>query len=91
MFLQNIRLFFRSITRQRLHFLLTTSGLVLGLAAVLLAYIFIQDEYQFDAFHAKSERIFRVNKTVKENNRERNHRQGWREKDCQVFPIVPSW
>ena len=65
---QNIRLFLRSLTRQRFHFLLTSSGLILGLTAVLLAFIFIQDERQFDAFHAKADRIFRVNKTIKESN-----------------------
>ena len=65
---QNIRLFFRSLTRQKIHFLLTSSGLTIGLTAVLLAFIFIQDEQQFDVFHSKADRIFRVNKTLQENN-----------------------
>ncbi len=65
---QNVRLFLRAIIRQKVHFLLTISGLVLGLMAVLLAYIFIQDEHHFDAFHTKADRIFRVNKFIKENN-----------------------
>ncbi|MEZ5039419.1 MAG: ABC transporter permease [Saprospiraceae bacterium] len=69
---QNIRLFFRVISRERLHTLLTVGGLALGLAAVLLAFVFIQDENSFDGFHAKKERIFRVNKWVKETSGEQN-------------------
>lgn len=38
------------------------SGLVLGLTAVLLAFVFIADEQKFDQFHSKADRIFRVNK-----------------------------
>lgn len=63
---QNILLFLRSISREKIHFLLTLSGLALGLTGVLLAYTFIQDEQNFDNFHTKSDRIFRVNKFVKE-------------------------
>ncbi len=65
---QNIQLLLRSISRQKIHFLLTTSGLILGLTAVLLAFTFINDECRFDAFHVKADRIFRVNKFVKEQS-----------------------
>ncbi len=46
-------------------------GLCLGLTAVLLAFLFIRDEYQFDRFHSKADRIFRINKWVNENNGDR--------------------
>lgn len=65
---QNIRILIRNITRNKIHFTLTTGGLVLGLTAVLLAFTFIQDESEFDTFHTKSDRIFRVNKFVKEQS-----------------------
>lgn len=62
MFRQNINLFFRSFTRHKFHSLITISGLVLGLTAVLLAFIFISDEKDFDTFHTKADRVFRMNK-----------------------------
>ena len=51
-----------------MHFLLTISGLVIGLTAVFLAFVAINDDFRFDTFHKKADRIFRVNKAVKEQN-----------------------
>ncbi len=61
----------RLFTREWGYTLINLSGLVLGLAAVLLAFTFIRDEFQYDAFHEKGGRIFRVNKWVKEDSGER--------------------
>ncbi|MCB0582286.1 MAG: ABC transporter permease [Phaeodactylibacter sp.] len=61
----------RLLTREWGYSLINLSGLVLGLAAVLLAFAFIRDEIQYDAFHAKADRIFRVNKWVQEDSGER--------------------
>ncbi len=71
MFKQNLRLFFRVITRQRLHSVLTIGGLGLGLTAVLLAFVFIQDERSFDSMHHKMDRLYRVNKWVTDPSGER--------------------
>ncbi len=54
----------RLILRQRVYFLINTAGLVLGLIAVLLAFVFITDESSYDAFHDKADRIVRANKWV---------------------------
>lgn len=69
---RNLRIFFRSITRQKLDFFLTSSSLILGLTAILLAFVFLNDEKDYDTFHSKSERIFRVNKSVKSLNGDSN-------------------
>ena len=58
----------RQLVKNKLVSTINITGLSLGLTAVLLAFVFIQDERSFDTFHEKSERIFRVNKWVKENN-----------------------
>ena len=63
---QNLLLFLRSLSRQKVNSIITLSGIILGLTAVLLAFTFIADEKEFDSFHAKADRIFRVNKTYKE-------------------------
>lgn len=67
----NLRLFFRVISRQRLHSMLTIGGLGLGLTAVLLAFVFIDDERAFDDLHDKKDRIYRVNKWVQDPGGER--------------------
>lgn len=54
----------RLILRQRVYFLINTVGLVLGLVAVLLAFVFITDESSYDTFHDNADRIVRANKWV---------------------------
>ncbi|MEO1259746.1 MAG: ABC transporter permease [Bacteroidota bacterium] len=66
MFKHHFLVFFRSLIRQKTNSIISLSGIVLGLTAVLLAYAFIADEQGFDAFHTKADRIFRVNKTYQE-------------------------
>ncbi|MCB0599116.1 MAG: ABC transporter permease [Lewinellaceae bacterium] len=61
----------RLLTREWGYSLINLSGLALGLAAMLLAFAFIRDESQYDAFHGKADRIFRVNKWAKEDSGER--------------------
>jgi len=53
----------RLFARERGYTLINLTGLVLGLAAVLLAFVFVKDELAYDRFHEKGERIFRVNRT----------------------------
>ncbi len=63
-----LTLFRRLILRQQSYFLLTISGLTLGLAAVILAFVFIKDERSYDRFHTKADRLARVNKWIKAEN-----------------------
>ncbi len=52
------------LTREKAYALINLTGLVLGLTTVLLAFVFIRDEQTYDRFHAKNDRIFRLNKWV---------------------------
>lgn len=54
--------FFRSNFRRNGNFMLTSSGIILGITALLLAFLLIEDEKGFDAFQKNGENIFRVNK-----------------------------
>jgi putative ABC transport system permease protein len=55
----------RSIGRSKVHTLINVVGLSLGVACCTLIVLFVRDEWTFDTFHTKSERIYRV--YVKEN------------------------
>ncbi|MCB0588563.1 MAG: ABC transporter permease [Phaeodactylibacter sp.] len=61
----------RLFTRELGYSLINLSGLVLGLTAVLLTFTFIRDESLYDGFHREGNRIFRVNKWVKEDSGDR--------------------
>jgi len=46
--------------KNRLFTLINIGGLAIGLSCVLLIGMFIHDEYSFDAYHKKADRIFRI-------------------------------
>jgi putative ABC transport system permease protein len=46
--------------KNRLFTLINISGLAVGLACVILITLFIYDEYSFDAYHKKADRIHRI-------------------------------
>lgn len=50
----------RTFRRQPLYPLLNLSGLVISIAAALIILLYIQFELNYDRFHAKGERIYRV-------------------------------
>lgn len=62
MFRHHLTITRRLFARERGYTLINITGLVLGLAAVLLAFVFVGDEQAYDRFHEKGERIFRVNR-----------------------------
>ncbi len=51
---------FRHALNNRMYFFVNTLGLVLGLTAVFLIGIYLNDETNFDRFHKDSDRIYRV-------------------------------
>ncbi|HMQ91345.1 MAG TPA: ABC transporter permease [Flavilitoribacter sp.] len=63
-----LTLFRRLVFRQQSYFLLTVSGLTIGLAALILAFVFIRDEQAYDRFQSKADRLYRVNKWNKAEN-----------------------
>ncbi len=50
----------RNLLRHKLHSFINIAGLSTGIAVSILIYLFIQDELSFDQFHAKKDRILRI-------------------------------
>ena len=50
----------RNLTRYKAYNLINILGLAIGIACCILILLFVQHEFSFDHFHAKSDRIFRV-------------------------------
>jgi putative ABC transport system permease protein len=55
-----LKIAFRSLGRSKIHSAINVIGLGLGIACCILIVLFVKDEWTFDGFHAKAERIFRV-------------------------------
>ena len=51
----------RNMRKHKVYSFINISGLALGLACFLLIFLFIQFELSFDDFHAKQDKIYRVN------------------------------
>ena len=61
MFRSFLQLSLRNLFHKNRHFtLINIGGLAIGLACVLLIAMFINDEYGFDAYHKKADRIYRI-------------------------------
>src|SRR5260221_3057407 len=56
-FLLSLRNLFR---KNRLFTAINICGLAIGLACLFLIALFISDEYNFDAYHKKADRIYRI-------------------------------
>ncbi len=50
----------RNVLRQKLYAFINVFGLAIGLACCILIFLFVRHEWQYDAFHENSDRIFRV-------------------------------
>ncbi len=51
---------FRNIVKQKGFFFINTAGLAVGIAVCLLLYLWIIDEWSYDRYHEKADRIYRV-------------------------------
>lgn len=56
----SIKLSFRGFNRYRTSFLINIVGLSTGIAAALLIYLWVSDEYSVDGFHANGDRLYQV-------------------------------
>jgi len=54
------KIYFRRFRKEKIHYLVNTFGLALGLMIFAYVLLYVHHEYQVDAFHGKSERIYRV-------------------------------
>ena len=55
-----IKIAFRALVRSKVHSSINIIGLSLGITCCILITLFVKDEWTFDQFHSKSERIYRV-------------------------------
>ncbi len=55
-----IKITLRNLFRNRLYTFINIFGLAIGLAACLMIYLWVQDEWSYDRFHSNASRIFRV-------------------------------
>ncbi len=56
----NLLISYRSFLRNKRSFFINLTGLSAGLACVLLIYLWVADEWQYDRFHENDQRLFRV-------------------------------
>ncbi len=68
-----LKIALRNSLKYKSYSLINIFGLAAGMACCLLILLYLQDELTFDAFHAKRDRIYRVNKTVVEESGEVTH------------------
>ena len=59
--LNNVRLAFRHLTRQKLNTFLHVFGLTLGMSVCLLISLFLRYELSFDTYHNLAKRTYRIN------------------------------
>lgn len=52
---------YRNLMRHKVYSLINVAGLSIGIAFCILAFLYIQREWTYDAFHEKAERIYRAN------------------------------
>ncbi|MDN5213849.1 ABC transporter permease [Fulvivirgaceae bacterium BMA12] len=51
---------YRNLLRKKLYSLINLTGLTLGITCCLLIFLYVQNEYNYDRFHADGDRVFRV-------------------------------
>lgn len=60
MFRNYLKIALRSLGKSKAHSIINILGLGLGIGVCVLIVLFVRDEWTFDAFHSKANRIYRV-------------------------------
>ena len=68
-----LRLTLRRLSRQRLNTSLHIAGLTIGMSVCLMIGLFLRHELSFDAYHAKADRIYRINTVWTDNGNKSPH------------------
>ena len=66
-----LRVTFRNALRNRAFALINIAGLAAGIAVCLLIILFLRNEFDYDLFHEKGERIYRVLRVAEQDGAER--------------------
>jgi putative ABC transport system permease protein len=80
MFLNYLKIAYRSLLKYKSYALINLVGLSLGLTAGVLIMIYVLDEASFDKFHVNKDRLYRVNTsftTPESGNESANETNGW--------------
>jgi len=62
LFKNYLKITLRNITKGKFYSLINITGLVTGLTAFILIALYVQNQYSYDSFNKKADRIYRVNK-----------------------------
>ncbi len=74
----HLKIAWRHLKRHKVVSILNISGMAVGIAAVFLIAIYVQNELSYDRFHKNAERIFRLSVRQKFDNGERIwHQSAW--------------
>jgi len=68
MFKHNLIIAFRNILKYWNYSIINIGGLAIGLASFIFIILYIDDELKYDGFHAKADRIYRVNRLYNNND-----------------------
>jgi putative ABC transport system permease protein len=60
MFSNYLHVALRNLRKQKAYSVINILGLATGIACCTLMMLYVQDELKFDAFHSKSDRIYRL-------------------------------
>lgn len=55
-----LKIAFRSLLKHKVYSIINIMGLAIGIASCVLIVLFITDEFSYDSFHAKGDRIYKV-------------------------------
>ena len=55
-----LKIALRSLWGSKAHSVINILGLSIGIACSILIVLFVKDEWTFDTFHSKADRIYRV-------------------------------
>ena len=61
MFRNQLKIVFRSLLKQKLYSFINIFGLAIGIAFVLLIFLFVQHELSYDKFHENAQNIYLIN------------------------------
>lgn len=59
----SLKIFFRSLQRNKIFSFTNILGLTVGFFASILIYLYVQNELSYDNFHENGDRIYRINQT----------------------------
>lgn len=68
MFKNNLKIAFRSLLRRRIFTTINITGLALGMATTILAFLWVQNEFNFDRYHQHAKSLYRINTDLKVGN-----------------------